>query len=54
MMSWRKPSSEAKWKACKEEEDHAERGTLTLKSGLDANYIKHPSWQSTVIDGELP
>ena len=26
-----------------EEEDDAGRGTLTLSSGLDANYIKHPS-----------
>ena len=37
-MAWRKPSSKAKWKACEEDEDQVERGTLTSRSGLDANY----------------
>ena len=41
-MAWRKPSFKAKWKASEEGEDHAQRGTLTLRSGLDANCIKHP------------
>ena len=36
-----------------EEEDHSQRGTLTSRSGLDANCIKHSSWQSTVIEGVL-